>query len=343
MRPHIHEFFQKCAASLPCREQIVEVGAYQVPGQEAIADLRPLFPGRKYLGCDMQHGTGVDKIENIHQLSFADGSVGTFLLADTLEHVSDPIRGMREIHRCLGEDGIAIFTSVMHFPIHAYPNDYWRFTPESFRALAQPFPTKAIFYGGPASFPHTVCGIAANAGVDPGAIRAMEETLLRMRTPAPLQLQEDAERIIHTLATRLVEGHSPNKSPKPAYPSGFGPFSKPGWHLVDGMWLEGWILAENLTAVEIVADGMLLARAMPDRPRPDLAAKHGFAPDRAVGFHHQFRMPQRRTSIGPLEMWAVHSDGKRTLARQSAPGLLLGEIVIDSRLILHSFDDSRPG
>jgi hypothetical protein len=268
--------------------------------------------------------------------------VGTFLLADTLEHVADPIRGMLEIHRCLAGDGIAIFTSVMHFPIHAYPNDYWRFTPESFRALAEPFPTKAIFYAGPAGFPHTVCGIAAKAGVDPGVIHSMAEVLLGMRTPAPLQLQEDAERIIHTLAARLAAGHpSGEKPPKAALRGGFGRFAKPGWILLDGMWLEGWILAESILSVEILADGMLLGRAPLDRPRPDLAEKHGFAPDRPVSFHHQVRLPERRTWMGPLEMWAIDSAGKRTLARESAPGLLLGEIVIDPRIILHSFDDAR--
>ncbi len=342
MRPHIHEFFQKCAASLPCREPIVEIGAFQVPGQEAIADLRPLFPGRRYLGCDMQHGTGVDQIENIHQLSFANNSVGTFLLADTLEDVNDPIRGMREVHRCLAEDGIVIFTSVMHFPIHGYPNDYWRFTPEAFRALADPFPTRAIFYAGPSNFPHTVCGIAAKGGVDGGVIQSMENVLLGMSTPAPLHVQEEAGQIIRSLAARLVASHpTGEKPPKAVYPSGFGYFAKPGWYLLDGMWLEGWLLAENVTTVEIVADGMLLARAILDRRRPDLAEKHGFAPDRAVSFHHQLRIPERRTWIGPLEMWAIHAGGERTLVRHSAPGVLLGELVIDPRIILHSFDDSR--
>jgi len=337
MRPHIHEFFQKCAVSLPCREPIVEIGAYQVPGQEAIADLRPLFPAKKYLGCDMQPGIGVDQIENIHGLSFADNSVGTFLLADTLEHVSDPIRGMQEIHRCLADDGIAIFTSVMHFPIHAYPNDYWRFTPEAFRALAAPFGTKAIFYGGPSLFPHTVCGIAGKTAVHGAAIRAMEQVLLTMQTPAPPQLQEDSARIIQTLATRLVAAYA-EKPPKAAYPSGFGRFAKPGWHLVEGMWLEGWIVAEDGVELEIVADGMTLGRMRPDQPRPDLAEKHGFDPKRLVYFHKQLRLPERRDWMGALEMWAIGPDQSRRLVRKSAPGVLLGEMVVDPRILLHSFD-----
>ena len=59
-------------------EPIVEIGAFQVSGQEAIADLRPIFPGKRYIGCDMQPGPGVDRIEDIHALSFASGEVGTF-------------------------------------------------------------------------------------------------------------------------------------------------------------------------------------------------------------------------------------------------------------------------
>lgn len=61
----------------------MEIGAFQVAGQEKISDLRPLFPGKTYVGCDMQTGPGVDRLEDIHNLSFRSGQVGTFLLADT--------------------------------------------------------------------------------------------------------------------------------------------------------------------------------------------------------------------------------------------------------------------
>src|SRR6266540_2482439 len=105
MRPHVRELIEKCVEFLPCPEPIVEIGAFQVPGQESIADLRPLFPGKQYIGCDMLPGRGVDRIEDIHALKFSDGEVGTFILADTLEHVADPIRAMKEIARCLKKVG----------------------------------------------------------------------------------------------------------------------------------------------------------------------------------------------------------------------------------------------
>jgi hypothetical protein len=106
MRPHLREFFDLCARTLVCPEPIVEIGAVQVVGEEAIADLRALFPEKAFIGCDMQSGTGVDRVEDIHKLSFRSGEVGT----------------------------------------HGYPNDYWRFTAEAFRALAPSFHWRPIFF-----------------------------------------------------------------------------------------------------------------------------------------------------------------------------------------------------
>ena len=40
----------------------------------------------------------------------------------------------------------------MNFPIHGYPNDYWRFTPEAFRALAADFSRVMIFPAGRKNF-----------------------------------------------------------------------------------------------------------------------------------------------------------------------------------------------
>jgi len=58
MRAHLREFLELCAQTLVCPEPIVELGAFQVAGQEEISDLRPLFPGKIYIGCDMQPGAG---------------------------------------------------------------------------------------------------------------------------------------------------------------------------------------------------------------------------------------------------------------------------------------------
>ena len=66
MREHIAQFAREAAAGLDISDPIVEMGARPASGQEAGFDLRSLFPGRTYIGADIQAGERVDQIEDIH-------------------------------------------------------------------------------------------------------------------------------------------------------------------------------------------------------------------------------------------------------------------------------------
>lgn len=119
-------------------EPIVEFGSLQVEPDQS-GDLRPVFAGKTFIGTDLRPGPGVDRVEDLRALSFANEEVGTALCIDTLEHCQDPVAACREMHRVLRPGGVCAVTSVMWFPIHAYPHDYWRFTPEGLRLLLSPF------------------------------------------------------------------------------------------------------------------------------------------------------------------------------------------------------------
>jgi SAM-dependent methyltransferase len=170
MRPLVRDFVIDFAESLPIAEPIVETGSRPAEGQEAIADLRALFPGREYIGCDIQEGTNVDRIEDIHALTFADDSVGTIICVETLEHVADPLRAVQEMHRVLAPGGALAISSTMFFPIHQHPWDYWRFTPEAFDLLLKPFETSLSFGHGFELMPDAVFGIGVK-GPHPGLTR----------------------------------------------------------------------------------------------------------------------------------------------------------------------------
>lgn len=159
MRELIRDFVRVCTETLPLEAPIYEFGSLQVPGQEGFANLRPLFPGQEYVGSDMREGPGVDAILDLHDIALPANSVGTVLVMDTLEHVAFPHRAIEEVHRILRPSGIAIMSSVMQMKIHAYPNDYWRFTPEGFKILLRPFADSLVSYAGAPRFPHTVVGI----------------------------------------------------------------------------------------------------------------------------------------------------------------------------------------
>jgi SAM-dependent methyltransferase len=163
MRDNVREFVRLVCEALTIPEPVVEIGARQAAGQEGLADLRPMFPGEDYIGCDLESGPGVDLLADTHNLGFAEGSVGAVILVETLEHIEDPLQALREVHRILRPEGVALATSSMNFPIHSFPADYWRFTPSAFDLLFEPFDAKAVFYQGDPDFPRTVLGIAWKA------------------------------------------------------------------------------------------------------------------------------------------------------------------------------------
>lgn len=165
MREYIKEFVKICAETLPIQEPVYEFGSLQVPGQEVFADLRHIFLGKEYVGCDMQEGPGVDRILNLHNIDLPSETVGTVLLMDTLEHVELVRTAVEETHRILKPDGILVASSVMKFPIHDFPYDYWRFTPEAFKSLLKPFSSSFVGFAGNKQFPHTVVGIGFKSPV----------------------------------------------------------------------------------------------------------------------------------------------------------------------------------
>jgi SAM-dependent methyltransferase len=166
MRNQINQFVKVCAEGIACPEPIYEFGSFQVPGQESISNLRPYFPGKKYVGTDFRQGAGVDVVLDLHHIDLPDASVGTVLLLETLEHVEYPHEAMKELFRVMKPDGVIIMSSAMNFIIHDYPNDYWRFTPEAFRSLLKAFRQSLVFAAGESLLPHTVVGIGFKGATD---------------------------------------------------------------------------------------------------------------------------------------------------------------------------------
>ena len=80
------------------------------------------------------------------------------MIFDTLEHVENVHQAMREIHRVLEPGGMVILSSVMKFPIHDYPSDYWRFTPKAFELLLEPFAVCEVESDGDPQFPDGIYG-----------------------------------------------------------------------------------------------------------------------------------------------------------------------------------------
>jgi hypothetical protein len=70
------------------------------------------------------------------------------------------------MHRVLRPGGVLAISSLMFFPIHAHPWDYWRFTPEGFELLLQPFESRLVLAQGWDQMPEGVFGIGVKGPAD---------------------------------------------------------------------------------------------------------------------------------------------------------------------------------
>ncbi len=165
MRDNVRAFVAAAAESFQPAGPVFEFGSFVVPGQEHIGDLRPLFPGRKYTGCDMREGAGVDRVEDISRLTLADDSVPTIVCVETLEHVFEVRKAVDEMMRVLAPGGIIMVSTPFNFYLLNYPGDYWRLTPSCLQGLVAPLGATAVGWQGVDSFPHTVFAIGCKSPV----------------------------------------------------------------------------------------------------------------------------------------------------------------------------------
>ena len=96
------------------------------------------------------------------------------LCIETFERALRKVRkAFDEVFRLVRPGGIFVITSPLNFRIHAYPDDYWRMTPNCLRRLLSPYAARIAGYQGHHAFPHTVMGVGfkAPAAAD-GAARA---------------------------------------------------------------------------------------------------------------------------------------------------------------------------
>ena len=166
---------------------VFEFGSMLVEAEQD-GDLRPLFAGVPFTGVDLRPGPGVDAVMDLRELELADASVGTALCLDTLEHCEDPPQAVRELARVTAPGGICVLASVMLFGIHAYPSDYFRFTPEAFRSmLAAGFDDVWVAGVGHPGMPSQVVGVGVKG-------RSLDLSVERLASLREAQAAYDAGR-----------------------------------------------------------------------------------------------------------------------------------------------------
>lgn len=230
MRTNVRAFVQIAAESFALDGPVYEFGAYLVENQAGRGDLRKFFPGRRFVGCDMREGPGVDRVCDLACLDLPDECAQTVLCLDTLEHVFECRRAVEEMIRILAPGGMLLISAPLDFRIHDYPSDYWRLTPSCLARLLAPLDATLVGSQGVESYPHAVFGIACKTPVSSrfarGANRFFEsfqnwlteenqrrtwQTRLKQWTIGRLRSKGERRRLMHFHQARFAL-HMPARS-----------------------------------------------------------------------------------------------------------------------------------
>jgi SAM-dependent methyltransferase len=92
----------------------------------------------QWTGIDMQAGEGVDRVADLHALPEEwTGRFSGAVCSEVLEHVARPWRALPELRRVLQPGALVIVTAPSCFPLHAFPDDFYRYSESGLRVLLE--------------------------------------------------------------------------------------------------------------------------------------------------------------------------------------------------------------
>jgi SAM-dependent methyltransferase len=94
--------------------------------------VKPYYPffaqAREYVGLDVQANPHADLAGAVEDIPVGDASFDIVLCTQVLEHVDDPARAVRELHRVTAPGGRVLASTHGVMLYHPNPQDLWRWT-----------------------------------------------------------------------------------------------------------------------------------------------------------------------------------------------------------------------
>lgn len=97
-----------------------------------------------YVMTDIAAGTDVDIVSDAHRLGETFGKHTVFprrfdvvIAVSVWEHLRRPWVAMESVHDIMFSEGLLYIATHQTFPLHGYPDDYYRFSDQALRTMAE--------------------------------------------------------------------------------------------------------------------------------------------------------------------------------------------------------------
>jgi len=135
VRGRIRAFIERHADKLG--DDVLEVGSRMTNDKCWWIVNRDLAKGA-WLGIDMQPGSGVDLVADIHDLPAEwEGKFSAVLCSEVLEHVARPWVALPKLRAVIRPGGWIVVTTLFAFPEHGFPDDFYRYSQSGLRLLLE--------------------------------------------------------------------------------------------------------------------------------------------------------------------------------------------------------------
>jgi len=85
----------------------------------------------EYVMLDVTEGLDVDMVADLHSLPLPTDTYDVIIASSVFEHLERPWIAAREVVRVMRPGGAAYIQTHQSFPLHGYPNDFFRFSIEA--------------------------------------------------------------------------------------------------------------------------------------------------------------------------------------------------------------------
>lgn len=135
-------FFDRCVREIAKESFVLDIGG-GTPFQKEMKKYKNTFRDCTYYSLDYSIHRNPNIVGDIHYLPFKDETADAIICKSVLEHVPEPQKAVREMHRILREGGKIFVCLPFIYPYHASKpalyDDYYRFTEDGVKYMFQDF------------------------------------------------------------------------------------------------------------------------------------------------------------------------------------------------------------